>query len=312
MARLIDSIQGHEQVWSSLTSARTLPHAMAFTGPAGIGKQKVAWALAQFLVCTSGTETHPCGLCGACLRVEKQQSESVLAVNADGPQIKIESSHQILEFLSLARMSPARIVIVNDAHLLNPQAANALLKVVEEPPPSTYFTMVVPEISQLLPTLRSRSQTIRFSPLNESILGQGEDIDAWMLKSSRGSFEKLAEFRDNETNELRQTVFAFLKGSFERNRAGLVRLLESTKDRASAQQAVRFLQQGLRDWTVLDAGSLIHGDFEETWRALPALPSHRKTELWRSAQQMESDLLGNADRTLVFENFYYRSQHALD
>jgi DNA polymerase-3 subunit delta' len=309
MARLIDSIYGHEETWQALRArGEDLPHALAFTGPAGIGKRRVAWALAQALLCTS--EEKPCGQCGPCLRVEKQQSEAVLAIEPSGTQIKLESALQVQEFLSLALLTPARIVIVNEAQLMNAQTANALLKLVEEPPPGTRFFLIVPEISQLLPTLKSRSQVVRFRPLTRQVLEQEQPSPAWMLNSARGSFERLAQFQDEDVSDLRQRAFDFLACSLRQDRSGLQALLERTKDREAALRAVRFLQQGLRDWSAQGAAAAIHADFN--WAELPQTSPHRRVQLWQYAQQMESDLIGNVDRSLIFENFYYRSQHALD
>ncbi|MBX3023208.1 MAG: DNA polymerase III subunit delta' [Bdellovibrionales bacterium] len=312
MARLIDEILGHASAWEQLERQRRdghLPHALAFTGPSGIGKRRMAWALAQALLCEG--ENKPCGQCGSCRRVEQQQSESVLLIEPQGPQIKLEAAHQVLEFLSLRRLGAARVIIVNEAQLMNAQAANSLLKVVEEPPPNSYFIFIVPEITQLLPTLRSRSQVLRFYPLSSAELAQGEKVEAWMLKSARGSFERLAAFQDEETGELRQLAFDFLTSALSGERRGLERILGETKDREAALQSARFLQQILRDWTLLGTGEEIHSDFKSAMAGFPErLPRH-KVELWRRAQQMESDLIGNVDRVLLFENFFYRSHSDL-
>ena len=88
--------------------------------------------------------------------------------------IKLEASEQILQFLSLRQLGRARVVIIDEAQMLNPQTTNALLKAVEEPPENTYFILVVSELSQLLPTLRSRLQVLRFSPLSPQEIAAGE------------------------------------------------------------------------------------------------------------------------------------------
>lgn len=305
MARLIDSILGQDAQWERLRTGR-LAHALAFTGPAGVGKRRMAWALAQLLLCER--EEKPCGECGACKRVANAQSESVLAIEPTGTQIKLEAAHEVLEFLSLRRIAAARVIIVNEAQLLNPQAANALLKAVEEPPPGTHFIFIVPEISQLLPTLRSRSQVLRFAPLPPDVLKQGEDIPQWRVQAARGSFEKLVAFEDEEAESLRRLTFDFLKSSVLGDRRGLEDVLAQSKDREAALQTVRFLQQSLRDWVLLGTGEEIHADFAADLAALPARPPWAKVELWRYAQGMENDLLGNVDRSLLFENFFYRAR----
>jgi DNA polymerase-3 subunit delta' len=320
MARLIDGIFGHDEIWRRLTALRQsgrLPHALAFTGPSGVGKRRVAWALAQALLCERGADA-PCGSCGSCLRVDSGSSESVLALEPSGGQIKLEAARQVTEFLSLRRLFAARLVIVDGAQSLNPQAANALLKIVEEPPPATHFVLIVPEISQLLPTLRSRSQVLRFQPLAavelakiaaaESANGPGGETAAWKLRSARGSCERLAAFEDEETDEWRRLAFDFLRHSVRGERAGLDAVSPVIKDRDTALQLVRFLQQGLRDWTVSDIdGAAIHTDQTTAWTQLPRLEPRAKIELWLHAQRMESDLNGNVDRGLLFENFFYRA-----
>lgn len=321
MARLIDPIFDHEAVWKQLChlyETDRLPQALAFTGPSGIGKRRIAWAFAQALLCERtrdrGIGNGPCGECGSCLRVEHGQSESVLRVEPQGTQIKIESAHQVLEFLALAKLAAVRMVIINEAQLLNAQTANALLKIVEEPPPSTYFIFVVPEISQLLPTLRSRCQVLRFSPLSEETLqrvaglesSKGAALKNWMVRSARGSFERLAEFQDEEMDQLRQQIFAFLQISFQGGRDGLEQLLGVVKDRQTALHAIHFLQQGLRDWVFLGTGQEIHIDHKFELSALPNLEPRLKVSLWRWAQQMENDLFANVDRTLLFENFFFK------
>lgn len=314
MARLIDAIQGHALIWSRLEQAVNgdhLPHALAFTGPIGVGKRALAFALAQRLLCQA--DAKPCGACGACKRVASGQSESVYVLEPQGASpIKLEAAHGVLEFLSLRRLSSARVIIVDDAQKFNPQAANALLKVVEEPPPGTHFIFIVPEISQLLPTLRSRAQVVRFASLSADILAQGEDVPSWMLQSARGSFARLAAFREDEVDETRRLAFAFLSGSLEGRREILERVCAAAKDRETALETIHFLQQALRDWTLINTGDEIHSDLRDDVAAWPSLPSWRKVELWRASQQMEFDVLGNVDRNLVFENFFHQTRNSAE
>jgi DNA polymerase III delta prime subunit len=247
-----------------------LPHAMAFSGAGATEKLDFAWAFAQLLVCEK--DDAPCGACGSCLRVEARSSESVLMIAPEKNAIKLEAAHDVLNFLSLQRVSRARIVIIDQAHLLNPQAANALLKVVEEPPPETYFILVTPEFSLLLPTLRSRVQRIRFAP--------GEYVD------------------DPDQRELRDLAVRFLEQAGLGQRAALEEAQAESKDREIALQFVRSLQRELRKQTLARASS----DSESL---------RRRTDLWQSAYKVEMDLLANVDRSLLLENFFYRARAAL-
>ena len=107
MARLIEGVQGHEhsiEQLQSLIQTDRWPNALLFLGPSGIGKKKIALAFAQMLICAE--TPFGCGLCGACLRVEKQQSESLIVVQPD-PElsrkvIKVDDIRDVLKSLSLS------------------------------------------------------------------------------------------------------------------------------------------------------------------------------------------------------------------
>ncbi len=225
MARVIDALPGFEKIWERLVNQkfqRKLPHAIAFSGPAVTEKVDLAWAFAQLVLCEK--ENAPCGTCGQCLRAEARQSEGTLFIAPEKNAIKLEAAHEILDFLSLQRVSSARIVIIDQAHLLNLQTANALLKVIEEPPPETYFILVTSEFSLLLPTLRSRVQTIRFAPQ--------------------------AYAPDPEQSELRELAAHFLDDAGQGRREALDRAQAESKDRENALQFVRLLQRELRERTL--------------------------------------------------------------
>jgi DNA polymerase-3 subunit delta' len=288
-------------------AAGRLPHALALAGPAGIGKKRLAWALAQALVCER--DPRPCGECGPCKRVAAQQSESVLLIEPEKGTIKLESTQAILQFLTLQRIGRARAILVDDAQLLNPQATNALLKAVEEPPPETFFILTVSELSQLLPTLKSRVQVLRMSPLTDAELLTAESAPAWMVRSSRGSFQQLAAFRNEESEELRKLALNFISAALSGRREGLDSLLDRTKEREAALSAIHFIQQLLRDWAIAGEGA-IHSDLAPKLQALRPLANEKKIELWRRSFQVEQDMKAHVDKSLLFENLYYGMKNA--
>lgn len=187
----------HEAAWASLWARpEALHHALLITGPEGIGKSRFADAMAARLLCESPKGIHACGICSGChwlaggnhpdyRKVELESDEEpaegeeeasvkpAKTTKAGKPkkpstQIKIDQIRALEDFIYVgSHRNGRRVVIVEPAEALNPAAANALLKVLEEPPPNVYFLMVSSNWRRLLPTLRSRCRRIDL-PLPET------------------------------------------------------------------------------------------------------------------------------------------------
>ena len=150
MAQLLNLVIGHEEPKAQikqLLNQQHFPQSMVFVGPESIGKFKMALAVAQCLICSSPRkgehQSLACGECGSCLRVEKKASEDLLIIDPQNQnQIKIDQIRDILKFLSLSSEGEARVILINDAHKMNSQASNALLKTLEEPNLNVYFILL--------------------------------------------------------------------------------------------------------------------------------------------------------------------------
>jgi len=144
-----------------------LAHAYLFDGPAGVGKRGAALGLAMALNCPEAPGTG-CGACEVCRRIEAGLHPDVASFGPSGPggQIVIDDARTIQ---ALARSRPheaaARIIVVDDADAMNPNAANCLLKTLEEPLARNHLVLCTAAPDRLLPTIRSRTQSIRFRPL---------------------------------------------------------------------------------------------------------------------------------------------------
>ena len=207
MKLLDNSIKGHDQTQKNLFFTLTqnrLPHALLFYGPSGVGKKQMALALAQNLLCE---KTRPaCGQCLSCRQIHKQENPSVLLIFPETLRIRIHEVKEVTKFLSLRSEAAAQIVIIDEAHLLNLQAANSLLKIIEEPPLNSYFLLISPLVSGLPLTLASRLQKIRFQALTETIIKNlAPEAETWMIKAAQGKMDKLQEFQDKST--FRQFAF---------------------------------------------------------------------------------------------------------
>jgi DNA polymerase III subunit delta' len=192
-------------------AAQRLPQVLLLTGPAGVGKQRLALWLAQLLLCRDPSNGEPCGTCGPCRRVldlahpdvhwfvpvprpragdPEKQADDVAAALADIMAARrgnpiwtapegtaghgVASARLVQREASLTAVeSRWRIFIIGHAERLvmqesSPDAANALLKLLEEPPPGAVFVLTAVEPGLLLPTMRSRAVPIRLTRLRDA------------------------------------------------------------------------------------------------------------------------------------------------
>ncbi len=184
---MFDHLIGNQNVKESLAHllrGGRLPNSFLFAGPDGVGKKQFAFELAKALVCT-GEDGRPCGRCSACLRVEPfeapppEKKDDFKKVFFDrhadvGLVVPFNRTLLVDAIRSLEKEahfqpyeSRSRVFIINDAEKMNDEAANALLKTLEEPPSTTFLILITSRPDALLSTVRSRCQTIRFAPVAE-------------------------------------------------------------------------------------------------------------------------------------------------
>lgn len=316
MARILDAVKGHDRLVARLLEAvasKRLASTLLFVGPSGIGKKLVARGLAQAMLCEKTTDG--CGECGSCIRIEKNQSESVLYVEPEEIQIKVEQVRSLKDFVRLKLVAKARVAIINEAHMMTPQSANSLLKVLEEPPPSTYFILVTGQEAAMLPTLRSRSQTIRFSPLSMKVLSELSDAPEWTLAAAQGRAGRIEELKTGgETRSQAIQGFQILMEGSRFDAVGFYQPL--VKDKERALEFCQWWQQLIRDlWAVkLKTGELLNPDLEDRYESWSRLAPLTLEKMSVSIIQMERDILMNVDRSLLFENFWkaYSSDRRAD
>lgn len=152
-----------------------LAHAYVFVGPRHVGKMTLAINLAQALNCAS--DEKPCGQCHTCRRIALGKHPDVrviqrtdVAESEESAQRKNISIDQIREMQHNVHLKPYeggwRVIIIDGAEFMNDEAANALLKTLEEPPESTLFVLINTDEGALLPTILSRCQRIDLLPLS--------------------------------------------------------------------------------------------------------------------------------------------------
>jgi len=139
----------------------SLPPALIFGGTRGTGKTTSARILAAALNCEKPEGGDACGQCAQCLAVQKTTSLSVLEVDA-ASNGGVDEVRKIKEMCAYAHEGEWRVVLLDEAHSMSKEAFNALLKVLEEPPPNTIFVLLTTEVSKILETVRSRSMYFEF------------------------------------------------------------------------------------------------------------------------------------------------------
>ena len=153
-----------------------MPHAVLLAGEAGVGKRTTARLFAQGLLCRSAVD-RPCGQCRDCRRFAARTHPDAL-FPAPGPRektIRIDVLRDVIDALSRHSLEGGRrVVLIENAERMTPQAQNCLLKTLEETQEDTYFLLTADTETALLPTVRSRCRVIRMQPW------QRERIEAWL------------------------------------------------------------------------------------------------------------------------------------
>jgi DNA polymerase-3 subunit delta' len=170
---LLRDIAGQDHAVAMLLRAvgsGRLAHACLFDGPESVGKRSAAIGLAHALCCTEAPGKG-CGACDACRRIESGRHPDVLSFAPETTQYLVEQAREIVALAATRpHEAPARVLILDSADCLNPSSANCLLKTLEEPCPGNHLVLVTSAPDRLLPTIRSRTQRIRFLSLSPAAL----------------------------------------------------------------------------------------------------------------------------------------------
>ena len=177
----------------------TLSHAYLLEGPAGSGKKTLARAVAAALVCEKKGQADalPCGVCNRCRRVLEENAPDVKTVRATGATLGVDIIRGMREDMYLSPTEPGpKVYLIPDAHKMTPQAQNALLKVLEEPPTELVVFLLTERAEALLTTVRSRVMLIRmelFSPEEEEVFLEKNAAAKRMREKDPDAFRALLE-----------------------------------------------------------------------------------------------------------------------
>lgn len=206
----------HTDLWQRLAPRRAqLPHALLLRGAAGLGKRRFARRLARALLCQAPTATgDACEQCKSCVLFRAGTHPDLLWIERDPDRsaIAVEQIRALTDFLGLtAHTSACQVVIVTPAEAMNLNAANALLKLLEEPPGASVFLLVSSRPARLPATVRSRCTPVVFRPPPPTIgrqwlAEQGGTVDEAALAQAAGAPLLAAYYATADSVRLRRQV----------------------------------------------------------------------------------------------------------
>lgn len=213
-------IYGQEKpiaILKGVLAKERIAHAYLFYGMEGIGKRTTAAVFARALHCQA--EDPPCDACPSCRKAERRNHPDIVTVAEEGPLIKIGAVKELLEQMKFRpREGPLRAFIMPEADRMNPPAANALLKTLEEPSAGNILLLTTSRPHALPMTILSRCQHLRFSPLTRAEVasflrekrGVAPEAAAILAASSGGSIGRALEMNREDFLALRNTILDYL------------------------------------------------------------------------------------------------------
>src|SRR6476469_7656210 len=294
---MFDELTGNSRVKAALKRMLVtdrLPGSMLFTGEPGIGKKRFALEVARALNCRTPKDQEACGVCSSCTRIVKlnypqrdDADEWTQIIWTDHPDVglvvapkRVLRVEQMRQIEKEANFRPfegkARVFLIDEADKLNDASANALLKVLEEPPRTSHLILITARPAMLLPTILSRCQMIRFAPLRPN------EIETHLLTN------KLA---DSKTARLRARAAAGSIGrslsndlvtftSQRKAMLGVLNALVMTSDRAQLLRSAEQLNE-----------AQYKDEFEERLDVLETLIR----DAWMLSLGVSRDLIVNED-----------------
>jgi DNA polymerase III subunit delta' len=205
-----------------------LPPGLLVTGPRGVGKGLLVRAFLQRMTCTeAGAGLFGCGRCNGCRSFLGGSHPEILEVTPEvpGKEILVDSIRAVLEFLSLSHSGPARLVFIEPAESMNVNAANALLKTLEEPPRGAMLLLAAAQPAKLPATIRSRCRLLRVP-----IPDRGTVIK-WLVPAADGELaveEALAACLDRPLEAQALLADDLARAAWRLDRAALESLLRNS------------------------------------------------------------------------------------
>ncbi len=295
-----------------------------FAGPDGVGKRRFALTMAKAANCLTGAPAEGfadecCDFCQVCRRIDEGTYGDVTTIEPDGQFIKIAQTRELaVEVFYRPREGRHRFFIIDSAERLRDEAANSLLKTLEEPPPTSTIIMITSRPDSLLTTIRSRSQKLNFSPLKtgemeaylKANFQRPAPDTALLARISEGRIGQATAFDLSVYRQQRRTLIELLELLTDgNNRYRLLKAAEflGKKERDEFEAELDLLSSLLRDLFILSTGKpvdwIVNIDVAESLRNLAAKVGTDRLILWaEKTDRLRAGLRINLNRQLAFES----------
>lgn len=298
-----------------------LSHAYLLQGSRGTGKKTIAKLLSMTILCVSRNGIEPCGTCSTCQRIKSGNHPDVHWLEPEGQSIKKGAIDSIRkEFNFTAFEQEKKVYIITNAELLTVNAANQILKYLEEPDQNITAILLTNNGSSILKTIQSRCQIIDLQPLDETafqhrLLALKEPLitenNARLLSALTNNIDEAITYHEEEkvyqTRELiKDLIYTLLAHYEERYLFVHEKWFPQLTDRQSQEQGLELLLLALRDMVNYQIGRedgmlFFHSDDGLLKRSVMTITKERLVEMIRHVLEAKQKMQRNIHPTLLME-----------
>ena len=301
-----------------------IAHAYIFEGEKGTGKKEVMKFFVKLLLCQNPSKNVPCETCRNCKRVDSGNHPNVLQIEPDGQFIKVEQIRDLISGMTKTSLEEGRkIYVIHHADKMNNSAANTLLKFLEEPDGLVTAILLTEQYQQVLPTIQSRCQHIKFSSIPKDILikqlqerGLTLSMASTVSQVTNSLETALALAQDEQFAQARKTVLKLVETVKKNvNEAMLIiydEWLPNIKEKDELELSLDLLLLAYRDIVAVKANPesfCTYPDMMNTWKDM-ALSStfEQLSEQMQAILQARQHVGRNMNRTLLMEQLMLKLQ----
>lgn len=312
----------NKRILQRLLGGGRISATLIFAGPDGVGKRQFALAMAKAANCqkapAGSLAVDSCDECAVCHRIDAGTYGDVTTIQPDGQYIKIAQTRALAdEVYYHPREGRQRFFLIDEADRLREEAANSLLKTLEEPPPTSTIILITSRPNSLLQTIRSRAQRLTFTPLSVTEMEKYLTVNYPRPAPDTKLLARVTEGRIGQAT-------AFDLSAYRQERQALIKLLEllvtgesrfrllkaaehiGKKEREEFEKELRLLMSLLRDLLLLAAGanpeSIINIDVVERLEPLAAQIGLRRLMIWSGKfDEVRKRLRVNINRQIAME-----------